>query len=281
MAQNRPQRRTLLPRMSPRPSSSSPTAVSKPLSLDRMLQQQGFGTRKLCQALVLAGEVSVDGVRCDDPQMQRVWQAQPFTVRGEPWTYRARCYLMMHKPKHHECSHKPHHHPSIYSLLPRPLVDRGVQCIGRLDEDTTGLILLSDDGQFIHQSSSPKHKVAKVYEVTCKHPLPAAALQRLTLGVQLVDEPAPVASLEASAVGERVIRLTLAEGKYHQVKRMIAAVGNRVEALRRIRIGQLNLPVDLTPGTWRWLTDSDRLACMSSSAHDSSAIKQEVSANGL
>jgi 16S rRNA pseudouridine516 synthase len=164
---------------------------------------------------------------------------------------------MMHKPSHYECSHKTQHHPTIYSLLPQPLVVRDVQCIGRLDEDTTGLILISDDGQFIHRMSSPKHKVPKVYEVTCKHTVSDAQIAHLCQGVQLIDEDAPIAALSCTRINAHVLHMTLAEGKYHQVKRMVAAISNRVEGLKRIQIGELVLPADLAPGQWRWLSETD------------------------
>jgi 16S rRNA pseudouridine516 synthase len=132
-----------------------------------------------------------------------------------------------------------------------------VQCIGRLDEDTTGLILISDDGQFIHRMSSPKHKVPKVYEVLCKHPISDDQIGHLMNGVQLVDENLPIAALDCKRIADNMITITLAEGKYHQVKRMVAAIANRVEGLKRIQIGELKLPVDLKVGEWRWLTKDD------------------------
>lgn len=223
-------------------------------SLERILHSQGFGSRKACRILVRHHEVTVNGNECDDPFAEFETEGLQFTVHDEPWTFREKAYLMLHKPAHYECSHKPQHHPSIYSLLPAPLVERGVQAIGRLDEDTTGLLLLSDDGTFIHRMSSPKWKVPKIYEVTTKHPVDEAQISRLLEGVQLVDEPAPIAALDCKQVSENVIHLTLAEGKYHQVKRMVAAISNRVEGLKRIQIGALALPEDLQPGEWRWLS---------------------------
>ena len=231
------------------------------MQLERILHSQGFGSRKACRVLVRHHEVTVNGAPCDDPFAEFEPAGLQFTVRGEPWQYREHAYLMLHKPAHYECSQKPQHHPSIYGLLPAPLRERGVQCIGRLDEDTTGLILLSDDGQFIHRMSSPKWKVPKVYEVTLKHAADAALVEKLLAGVQLVDEPAPIAALACSRADAHVLHLTLAEGKYHQVKRMLAAAGNRVEALQRIRIGELALHGDLAPGMWRWL-DEDALAAL-------------------
>ena len=227
------------------------------MQLERILHRQGFGSRKRCRILIVNGQVTVNGEPCDDPSADFNTAGLHFTVEGVAWPYHEQAYLMLHKPAHYECSHKTLHHPSIYRLLPAPLVERGVQCIGRLDEDTTGLILLSDDGQFIHRMSSPKWKVPKVYEVTTKHAVDTRQVERVLAGVLLVDEDETIAALACVQVAAQVIHLTLAEGKYHQVKRMLAAVGNRVEGLKRIRIGTLELPADLAPGAWRWLEDDD------------------------
>ena len=231
--------------------------MAKTLDLERILKNQGFGSRKQCRIMILNEEITVNGALCDDPDAEFSLENLSLTVKGEAWEYREKSYLMMHKPSNYECSHKTQHHPTIYSLLPHPLVERGVQCIGRLDEDTTGLILISDDGQFIHKMSSPKHKVPKIYEVTCKHPVSEANIHVLLQGVQLIDEDAPIAALAVTQMAENVIHMTLAEGKYHQVKRMVAAISNRVEGLKRIQIGALKLPEDLKLGEWRWLSEDD------------------------
>ncbi|HEU4708854.1 MAG TPA: 16S rRNA pseudouridine(516) synthase [Methylophilaceae bacterium] len=223
------------------------------MQLERILHSQGFGTRKACRILIRHHEVTVNGQECDDPFADFNIEDLQFTVHGEQWEYREKAYLMLNKPSGYECSHKPQHHPSIYSLLPAPLVERGVQAIGRLDEDTTGLLLLSDDGTFIHRMSSPKWKVPKIYEVTTKHAVDEAQVEKLLQGVQLIDEPETIAALACKKISENVIHLTLAKGKYHQVKRMLAAVSNRVVGLKRIQIGELKLPEDLKPGEWRWL----------------------------
>ncbi|HSR02097.1 MAG TPA: 16S rRNA pseudouridine(516) synthase [Methylophilaceae bacterium] len=226
-------------------------------TLERILHQQGHGSRKLCRIMIINEEITVNGEICDDPSASFDLKGLQYTVKGEPWDYKEKSYLMMHKPSNYECSHKTQHHPTIYSLLPYPLVARGLQCIGRLDEDTTGLILISDDGQFIHKMSSPKHKVPKVYEVTCKHPVNDEQIAQILSGVKLVDEDAPIAALDCTRVADNVINMTLAEGKYHQVKRMVAAIRNRVEGLKRIQIGELKLPDDLKVGEWSWLTETD------------------------
>ncbi len=239
------------------------TRMAKKLDLERILSKQGFGTRKLCRIMIINEEITVNGTMCDDPDAEFSLENLSFTVKGESWEYREKSYLLMHKPANYECSHKTQHHPTIYSLLPFPLVERGVQCIGRLDEDTTGLILISDDGQFIHKMSSPKHKVPKIYEVTCKHPIVEANIHALLGGVKLIDETETIAALDVKQITENVIHMTLAEGKYHQVKRMVAAIANRVEGLKRIQIGELKLPDDLAVGEWRWLSD-DNMAKLAS-----------------
>ena len=231
--------------------------MAKKLDIERILSKQGFGTRKQCRIMIINKEITVNSALCDDPDTTFDLENLSFTVKGEHWEYKEKSYLMLHKPANYECSHKTQHHPTIYSLLPHPLVVRDVQCIGRLDEDTTGLILISDDGQFIHRMSSPKHRVPKIYEVTCKHAVSDEQIAHILKGVQLIDEDAPIAALACDIVTDNVIHMTLAEGKYHQVKRMVAAISNRVEGLKRIQIGGLKLPEDLKVGDWRWLSANE------------------------
>lgn len=227
------------------------------MKLYRALQSQGFGSRKGSAARVRAGEVAVNGVVCDDPEAEVDPAGLELTLDGVAWMYRERAYVLMHKPAGYECSHHPGHHPSVFALLPQPLLQRGVQCVGRLDQDTTGLLLFSDDGQFIHRMISPRKGIAKVYRATCAEPVTDAMLDALRTGVELNDEPAPIVALACDRLDAATLRLTLAEGKYHQVKRMIAATGNRVEMLHREAIGSHALPEDLPPGGWRWLEFAD------------------------
>ena len=222
-------------------------------TLAKVLFSQGFGTRRECESLVAAGFVSLAGEVCDDPWHEVEPEGLEFGVQGQRWPYREKALVMLHKPAGYECSQKPKHHPSVLSLLPAPLRTRGVQPVGRLDEDTTGLLLLTDDGALIHRLTSPRHHVPKVYEVRCKHPVDEAQLAALRAGVVLDDDPAPVRAAACEADGTHGLRLTLTEGKYHQVKRMVAAAGNRVEALHRSAFGALVLPADLAPGQWRWV----------------------------
>jgi 16S rRNA pseudouridine516 synthase len=143
-------------------------------------------------------------------------------------------------------------------LLPPPLRTRGVQPVGRLDQDTTGLLLLTEDGALIHRLTSPKHHVPKVYEVTTARPVDEAQAQRLRDGVVLDDDPKPVRAEGCELTGPNSLRLTLVQGKYHQVKRMVAAVGNHCDALHRSAIGALSLADGPAPGKWRFVSDAER-----------------------
>lgn len=244
------------------------------MELQNILYLQGFGTRRVCAGLIQQGQVQVHfpdengpAETCLKAHMEFEPSGLHFRVQGVEWVYQQPAYLMLHKPLGTECSQKPSTYPSIYTLLPAPLRQRpqkgpvqGVQAVGRLDQDTTGLLLLTDDGKFIHRMSSPRHHVPKCYEVTTKHVLEVRQVQTLLAGVVLDDDPQPVRAAACEIVSSHHLRLTLTQGKYHQVKRMLAAVGNRVEGLHRSQIGRLKLPDDLMPGQWRWLKPDDLAA---------------------
>lgn len=227
------------------------------MNLTKLLQSQGFGSRRECAGLVRAGRVTVAGVEASDPDREVNPVGLEFSVDGEDWRYREKAYVLMNKPAGYECSQRPKHHPGVLSLLPAPLRNRGLQTVGRLDEDTTGLLLLTDDGQFLHVYTSPKKNIAKVYRATVKHPLTEEQLDALKSGVVLHDDPEPVAAQSAVARDAHTLELTLTGGKYHQVKRMVAAAGNRVEALHRERMGEFVLPGGLKPGEWRFVDVAD------------------------
>lgn len=236
------------------------------MQLQDLLFSQGFGTRRICAGLVEQGQVQVAGRTETDPWAELEPHGLEFSVAGQAWEYHDKAYLVLHKPAGTECSQRPSAWPSVYTLLPAPLRQRprrgaapGVQAIGRLDQDTTGLLLLSDDGAFIHRMSSPRGHVAKVYEVETFEPVTAQQVDRLLAGVVLHDDPQPVRAAACEVRGATQLSLTLTEGKYHQVKRMVAAAGNGVKALHRSRIGGLALPPELAPGQWRWLTEAELL----------------------
>lgn len=236
---------------------------------EQLLFTQGFGSRKMCASLVADGALTVNGSVITDNNITLTITAPDFNFEVEganqtpPWPYREKAYVMLNKPLNFECSQKPKSHPSVYNLLANPLRTRtggGLQSVGRLDHDTTGLLLFSDDGQFIHKMSSPKHHVPKVYDVTISEPISDEQIQKLLAGVVLADDPAPVRALACTRMdAPNKIHMTLAQGKYHQVKRMMAAVKSHVDALHRSQIGALKIPADLALGEWCWLS-ADELA---------------------
>ncbi|GAB3550711.1 16S rRNA pseudouridine(516) synthase [Noviherbaspirillum agri] len=224
------------------------------LTLDRILQSQGFGTRKWCRELITDGEVTIAGATVTDYRASFETAGLSFTVFDEEWLYREHVYLALNKPGNYECSRKPSHHPGVLSLLPEQFTWRDVQPVGRLDHDTTGLLLLSDDGAFIHAQSSPRRHVPKLYVATTHAPVTDELVDKLLSGVQLHDEPAPLAAQTCRKLDEHRIEIVLEQGKYHQVKRMLAAAGNHCSALCRTAIGGLTLDMlDLGEGEWCYL----------------------------
>ena len=234
----------------------------KKMSLDRILQSQGFGSRKWCRELVAEGQVTVCGEAVDDYRASFDTADLHFTVFGEPWIYREHVYLALNKPSGFECSRKPSHHPGVLTLLPEQFTWREVQPVGRLDHDTTGLLLMSDDGAFIHAQSSPKRHVPKWYVATVHDALTDDLVRQLLSGVQLHDEPAPLSAATCRRLDERRLEIVLEQGKYHQVKRMLAAAGNHCEALERTAIGELTLEaLGIDEGEWCFL-DERQLALL-------------------
>ncbi len=227
------------------------------MSLEKILQRQGFGSRKLCRTLVVQGRVHAENAVCTDPGRRFETNAFHFSVDGQQWLYREHLYLVLNKPAGFECSHQPQHHSSVFTLLPMQFIQWGLQCVGRLDQDTTGLLLLSDDGDFIHRYTSPKKKVPKVYDISTNAEIDELQIEKLKNGVQLKDETAITKALSCESFAECRMRLVITEGKYHQVKRMVAAAGNRVEKLHRSAIGGLVLDDSLPSGQWRYLDDND------------------------
>ncbi len=230
--------------------------------LDDLLFSQGFGSRRECAGLLGAGLVKVAGVVQADPAARYPAEGLQIEVQGQAWTCQTRALVLLHKPAGYECSQKPSHWPSVLLLLPAALRRRGVQPVGRLDQDTTGLLLLTDDGPLIHRLTSPRHHVPKIYEVTCARPVDEAQLRRLRGGVVLDDDPLPVRAEGCEATGPDSLRLTLVQGKYHQVKRMLAAAGNHCQALHRSAFGALTLADGPAPGQWRFVSLAERAALM-------------------
>jgi 16S rRNA pseudouridine516 synthase len=160
-------------------------------------------------------------------------------------------YIKLNKPFGYECSHAPTNHQSVFSLFPPELIKNGLQCAGRLDWDTTGLLLLSNDGEFIHKIEHPKKGFAKTYVATLAEPLTEGMQKKLLAGVELRNEKRPCTALALKLNAENIAEITIKGGVYHQVKRMFAAVGNKVTALHRSKIGDYELG-ELKAGKWNY-----------------------------
>jgi len=229
------------------------------LTIDRLLQSQGFGARKWCQQLVADDEVAINGEIISDYRQTIETTDLTFSVYDEEWQFREHIYIALNKPTDYECSRKPTHHRGVLSLLPEQFSNRDVQPVGRLDHDTTGLLLMSDDGAFIHAQSSPKRHIPKLYVATTHNPVTPELIKHLLSGVKLSDEPAPLAALSCQKIDDHRLEIILEQGKYHQVKRMLAAAGNHCTALSRTQIGQLKLAdLKLAAGEWCYLDQSLR-----------------------
>lgn len=227
------------------------------MRLEQVMFSQGFGTRHECRGMILQGRVQIGGIVHDDPDEMVDVEALTFTVDGKDWPYFEKAIVALHKPSGFECSQKPIHHPSVMTLLPAPLRVRGVQPVGRLDEDTTGLLILTDDGALQHRLIHPKKHVAKIYEVTCRHSINKAMVEKLLAGVMLDGEKKPVKADAIEIKSEHVLWMTITQGKYHQVKRMIAAVSNRVDKLHRLGVGKYRLSEELALGQWCFIKKED------------------------
>ncbi|MFD1439104.1 pseudouridine synthase [Acinetobacter terrae] len=222
--------------------------------LEKMLQSQGFGSRKHCQQLIKNGAIAIQGEVITTAKHKLDLNNLSFSVYGERFDYREKVYIALNKPQDYECSHQATHHFSVFDLFDDVLMNRGLQCVGRLDQDTSGLLLLTDDGQFLQVLTHPKKHVAKVYRMQTADPVTEQQIQQLQQGVELRNESGVFAATDVIQLAENELQLTIHQGVYHQVKRMLAAVGNKVERLHRQQIGALALP-ELEQGKWIYLTE--------------------------
>ncbi|WP_417548343.1 pseudouridine synthase [Marinobacter segnicrescens] len=226
------------------------------MRLDAYLARCTSLSRKEARRAVAAGRVSVAGqpaAKASEP----VAENTAVTLDGEPLTIPGHIYLMLNKPANVLSATTDASQPVVTDLLPDELAAK-VHPVGRLDRDTTGLLLLTSDGQWSHRITSPRHYCPKTYRVTLAEPLSDPARYQLESGgLQLRNEEQELRPASVVNVSDRVIDLTITEGRYHQVKRMLAAVGNHVEALHRHRIGALTLDPALGPGEFRYLDDAE------------------------
>ena len=226
------------------------------LTLDRLLASIGFGSRKEARALVRMGLVELDGKVMDDPFVELAERPACITVNGEEVTTEEKLYVMLDKPLDVECSHNARDHRSVYELLPERFTAMGIQTVGRLDADSEGLLLLSNQGDFIHRVESPKKGYLKKYRVTLARPFTEAQEAELLKGVMLKGERREVVARAIEREGDSVL-ISIGEGLCHQVRRMFAAVGNHVETLKREAIGPVLLDGTLGKGGWRFLTGEE------------------------
>ncbi|HVS51590.1 MAG TPA: pseudouridine synthase [Opitutaceae bacterium] len=221
--------------------------------IDQLLANLGYCSRREARAWLAKDRVVVRGEPAEN-SAQKVLPAE-VRVDGEPLDHPDGLLLLLHKPLGLVCSHDGREGPSVYALLPERWRRRNppVTSVGRLDKDTSGLLLLTDQSPLVHQLTSPKHKVPKVYRATVDRDLPEELVARFADGtLRLEGEEKPCAPAELKLLTPRAAELTLTEGRYHQVRRMFAACGATVVALERTHFGTLALD-GLAPGEWREL----------------------------
>ncbi len=230
--------------------------------LDRLLANLGYGSRNDIHELVRHGVVVLDGAPVKDAGA-RIPVAPDLPARllvnDEPLDPLQGLALMLHKPLGVTCSHK-ESGPLVYSLLPARWRrrDPAISTVGRLDKETSGLLLMTDDGALLHRIISPKHHVSKHYVATLARPLRGDEAGIFAAGTLMLEgETKPLAPAALEVLSPTQARVSVTEGRYHQVRRMFAAVGNHVEALHRDRVGALALPADLAPGAYRVMTPAD------------------------
>ena len=228
------------------------------MRLDRLLSNLGYGSRKDMHGLVAAGQVVLDGLALTDAGARIAIGADlpdRMRIMGKPVDPPPPMVVMMHKPLGVVCSHK-EYGDRVYDLLPPRwrVRDPALSTVGRLDKETSGLLLITDNGDFLHRVISPRRHVQKSYVADLDRPLEGHEGEVFAAGTLMLEgEEKPLLPAVLEPLGERRARLLIEEGRYHQVRRMFAAVGNHVTALHRDRIGGLVLPDDLAAGEYRVL----------------------------
>lgn len=237
--------------------------------IDKLLAHEGFGSRKDIKKLLRVSEVLVNGKQIFDPGAQINPDADIITIDGEEIDLHQHIYLMMNKPKHTISSNKDGEHQTVFDLLDddmhTPYLQEKLHLIGRLDMDTEGLLLFTTDGELTHRLISPKSHVNKTYYCELEHPetnehqneITRQFLEGIEVGPEDNEPGFRCEPAQIKWLSENKAELTIYEGKYHQVKRMFVAVGNKITYLKRISMGQLKLDATLEPGEYKFLDDED------------------------
>lgn len=228
------------------------------MRLDKYVASAAFMTRSTASKMIASGRVSVNG-RVEKSGKTAVSDADEITLDSKPLTYSEFVYLMLNKPAGYITATEDARRgePVVNDLIPEELRARGVFPVGRLDRDTTGLLLLTDDGASAHRALSPKHHVAKTYRFECAPPLTPEMTARLEAGVDIGEKDGkgrPLLTAPASISGSEI---TITEGKFHQIKRMFEAVGSKIISLSRVKFAEIPLDPALEAGKWRFLTDEE------------------------
>ena len=226
------------------------------MRLDKFIAEQTGLTRSQAVKALKSGVVSVNE-EIEKSGARKVSAEDTIRYEGEllEWLEGGQ-YFMLYKPQGYVCSHDDGEYPTVFQFFDYPLMNK-LHTAGRLDVDTTGLVLLTDDGQWSHRITSPKHHCEKTYLVTLADPVEAFYAQQLAEGILLRGEKEPCFPAKMEILDDYNVNLTISEGRYHQVKRMFAALGNKVEALHRWRIGDIVLDESLEEGEYRALSDKE------------------------
>lgn len=225
------------------------------MRLDKFLCDALGATRKEATKIIKGGDVTVNGAMAKSGAHKLKetcvveWQNRVLKLHGPK-------YIMLFKPEGYVCSHEDGFNPTAFILLDEVKME-DLHFAGRLDVDTTGLVLITDDGKWSHRITSPKHKCEKTYRVWLADPILDDYVSKFAQGIELRNEREPTLPAKLEVIGTHEALLTIVEGKYHQVKRMFAALGNKVDGLHRERIGGIELDEDLEPGEYRYMTEEE------------------------
>lgn len=238
------------------------------MRLDRLLSLLSVATRSEAKKMVRAGRVSINGVPANDAG-DAVPQHATIAVDGQTIDSRLSLHLMLNKPLGVITAESDARHGTVMSLLPAKCRSLGCMPVGRLDKDTEGLLLFTTDGEIAHRLLSPKNGIEKIYRATVTGRLTAKDAEQFQEGITLSDFTAMPAALRIESANdtESTALVTVCEGKFHQVRRMFAAIGHEVMALKRLKFGPLRLPDGLAPGAYRELTNDEWLQVKEAAFH--------------